>query len=108
MPKYSRREIVANPSFTGFFVRILDVARSQGFAVRYTSVSGAEARLRIKKVLSLALLSQLHPGLSTESFAKALERKDLRRGPDYFLAVDPERERGTGESFFKLNGSHYG
>jgi len=94
MPKYHRRTRVADPGFIGVFVRTSDAARSRGFAVRYTSVSEAEARLPIKKVLSRALLSQLHPGQSTEALAKAKARKDLRRGPEYQIVTDPERERG--------------
>lgn len=77
-----------------FRSRVTSTLRTQ-FAVRYTTVRVAETCPPIMKALSLALLSQLHPGHSTEALAKAKVRKNLRRGPEYRdLLVDPERERG--------------
>lgn len=47
------------------------------------------------KVLFRVQLSQLLPGLSTESQAKAWGRKDLRRGPEYQKHLEIQRGKGV-------------
>lgn len=64
-------------------------------AVRYTSVRGVEMCPPIKKALFRALLSQLHPGRSTDAASPVALERNSRRGPEYQIARRSREGKGS-------------
>jgi hypothetical protein len=79
-----RHQRYANSTQTHWKVKAphLSLARMPSEARKTT----AETGLALMKRLFRALLSQLHPGHSG-TLPQGLERKDLRRGPEYYFRL---------------------